>query len=203
MDRGRVGRRNRQHHAAPWSTAPARGCGARSCRPSTRISKKASPCSAIRRAVSSSINFRRKPTSCAPDWSAMKTRSPTSSTCPRAIVDKSIKFGMEPAKDLLPQRTGASLFGMLKIEDEEQRMSFKMSCTYCHQVGTFGFRTPEATGRLASHDHAHGRLWRTAPGVEKNDREEASRYLRRRRSEEMAQVDSARSAQGQGTGACE
>jgi len=53
------------------------------------------------------------------------------------------KFIMEPAKDLLPQRTGASLFGMLKIEDEEQRMSFKMSCTYCHQVGTLGFRTPE------------------------------------------------------------
>jgi hypothetical protein len=44
---------------------------------------------------------------------------------------------------VLAQRTGASLFGMLKIDDEEQRMSFKMSCTYCHQVGTGGFRTPE------------------------------------------------------------
>ena len=44
---------------------------------------------------------------------------------------------------LAAQRTGASLFGMLKIDDEEQRMSFKMSCTYCHQVGTAGFRTPE------------------------------------------------------------
>ena len=58
-------------------------------------------------------------------------------------ANKSAKFVMEPAKDLLAQRTGASLYGELKIEDEEQRMSFKMSCTYCHQVGTLGFRTPE------------------------------------------------------------
>ena len=56
---------------------------------------------------------------------------------------KSQHFVMKPAKDLLQQRTGASLFGELKIGDEEQRMSFKMSCTYCHQIGTFGFRTPE------------------------------------------------------------
>lgn len=56
---------------------------------------------------------------------------------------KPIKLTLQPAKDLLAQRTGASLFGMLKIDDEEQRMSFKMSCTYCHQVGTLGFRTPE------------------------------------------------------------
>ncbi len=53
------------------------------------------------------------------------------------------KFVMQPTKDLLRQRTGASLFGELKFEDEAHRMSFKMSCTYCHQVGTAGFRTPE------------------------------------------------------------
>jgi streptogramin lyase len=57
--------------------------------------------------------------------------------------NKDTRFVMEPAKDLLLQRTGASLFGELKIEDPDQRMSFKMSCTYCHQVGTWGFRTPE------------------------------------------------------------
>ncbi len=57
--------------------------------------------------------------------------------------DETVKFVMEPAKDLLRQRTGASLFGELKFEDEAHRMSFKMSCTYCHQVGTAGFRTPE------------------------------------------------------------
>ena len=57
--------------------------------------------------------------------------------------NKDVRLAMEPAKDLLAQRTGASLFGELKIEDHEQWMSFKMSCTYCHQIGTFGFRTPE------------------------------------------------------------
>ena len=58
-------------------------------------------------------------------------------------ASKDVKLAMKPAKDLLSQRTGASLYSMLNIEDEEQRMTFKMSCTYCHQVGTYGFRTPE------------------------------------------------------------
>jgi streptogramin lyase len=57
--------------------------------------------------------------------------------------NKDARFVMEPAKDLTLQRTGASLFGEMKWNNEEQRMSFKMSCTYCHQVGTYGFRTPE------------------------------------------------------------
>ena len=58
-------------------------------------------------------------------------------------ASKDLKLSLKPAKDLLSQRTGASLYSMLNIEDEEQRMTFKMSCTYCHQVGTYGFRTPE------------------------------------------------------------
>jgi streptogramin lyase len=57
--------------------------------------------------------------------------------------NESTKLVMRPTQDLLRQRTGASLFGELKFENEEHRMSFKMSCTYCHQVGTEGFRTPE------------------------------------------------------------
>jgi hypothetical protein len=57
--------------------------------------------------------------------------------------NQAVKLVLEPTDDLLSQRTGASLFGELKLEDEAQRMSFKMSCTYCHQVGTVGFRTPE------------------------------------------------------------
>jgi hypothetical protein len=56
---------------------------------------------------------------------------------------KDARFVMEPAKDLTAQRTGTSLFGEMKWDNEEHRMSFKMSCTYCHQVGTSGFRTPE------------------------------------------------------------
>ncbi len=57
--------------------------------------------------------------------------------------NENAEFVLQPAKDLLRQRTGASLFGELKFNNEEHRMSFKMSCTYCHQVGTEGFRTPE------------------------------------------------------------
>ena len=53
------------------------------------------------------------------------------------------KFVMQPTADLLKQRTGTSLFGELKFDNEEHRLAFKMSCTYCHQVGTEGFRTPE------------------------------------------------------------
>ena len=54
-----------------------------------------------------------------------------------------VKFEMEHTEDILLQRTGASLFAEMDWDSEEERMSFKMSCTYCHQVGTFGFRTPE------------------------------------------------------------
>lgn len=56
-----------------------------------------------------------------------------------------LKFELEPVTgmELHRQRNGASLFGELKWDNEEERMSFKMNCTYCHQVGTYGFRTPE------------------------------------------------------------
>lgn len=53
------------------------------------------------------------------------------------------KFVMQPTDDLMSQRTGASLFSELKFDSEEHRLDFKMSCTYCHQIGTAGFRTPE------------------------------------------------------------
>ncbi|REK11956.1 MAG: hypothetical protein DWQ37_13115 [Planctomycetota bacterium] len=57
--------------------------------------------------------------------------------------NEDVKLAMEPTDDLLSQRTGASLFGELEFDNEEHRMAFKMSCTYCHQVGSAGFRTPE------------------------------------------------------------
>ena len=41
------------------------------------------------------------------------------------------------------QRTADSAFGMLKFGDMRDKLNFKMYCTYCHQVGTVGFRTPE------------------------------------------------------------
>jgi len=41
------------------------------------------------------------------------------------------------------QRTADSAFGMLKFDNMRDKLNFKMYCTYCHQVGTVGFRTPE------------------------------------------------------------
>lgn len=53
------------------------------------------------------------------------------------------KFQMAPASDLQSQRTAETLISMIDFDSEEQRMNFRMACTYCHQVGTVGFRTPE------------------------------------------------------------
>ncbi len=46
-------------------------------------------------------------------------------------------------EDLEDQRTSDSAFSMLKFEDPKDRRNFKMMCSYCHQIGTIGFRTPE------------------------------------------------------------
>ncbi|MDE0594505.1 MAG: carboxypeptidase regulatory-like domain-containing protein [Roseibacillus sp.] len=58
---------------------------------------------------------------------------------------KSLAFGMEPARgvDLEVQRPANSGFGMLKFESMRDKLNFKMMCSYCHQIGTVGFRTPE------------------------------------------------------------
>jgi len=45
--------------------------------------------------------------------------------------------------DLELQRPASSAFSMLAFDDPRDRMNFKMNCSYCHQVGTLGFRTPE------------------------------------------------------------
>lgn len=57
--------------------------------------------------------------------------------------NEALTFSMERTDDINMQRHGASLFGELEFDSEEERMSFKMSCTYCHQIGTAGFRAPE------------------------------------------------------------
>jgi putative heme-binding domain-containing protein len=46
-------------------------------------------------------------------------------------------------QELELQRTANSAFSMLKFDNPRDKMNFKMHCTYCHQVGTLGFRTPE------------------------------------------------------------
>lgn len=56
-----------------------------------------------------------------------------------------ISLAMKPATgdDLNLQRTGDNLFGLMKWENEKDKENFKMSCGYCHQIGTVGFRSPE------------------------------------------------------------
>ena len=56
-----------------------------------------------------------------------------------------LSLAMSPAtgEDLEMQRTGDSAFSMLKWDDPKDKENFKMMCTYCHQTGTAGFRTPE------------------------------------------------------------
>ncbi len=45
--------------------------------------------------------------------------------------------------DLEDQRPANSAFSMLKFDNKRDKLNFKMMCTYCHQIGTIGFRTPE------------------------------------------------------------
>jgi streptogramin lyase/cytochrome c5 len=56
-----------------------------------------------------------------------------------------LSFAMEPATGemLEMQRTADSAFGMLKWDSLADKENFKQMCTYCHQAGTVGFRSPE------------------------------------------------------------
>ena len=56
-----------------------------------------------------------------------------------------IAFAMKPAKgeELEIQRTADSGFSMLKWDSQKDKENYKMMCTYCHQSGSRGWRTPE------------------------------------------------------------
>ena len=56
-----------------------------------------------------------------------------------------IALAMEPAtgEALEKQRTADSAFSMLKWDNAKDKENFKMMCSYCHQIGTIGFRSPE------------------------------------------------------------
>ena len=41
------------------------------------------------------------------------------------------------------QRPADNLFGLMKFDNDDDKENFKMSCGYCHQIGTAGFRSPE------------------------------------------------------------
>ena len=61
------------------------------------------------------------------------------------LGNEAIAITVEPAagKELEAQRPASSAFAQLKFESPRDRLNFKMSCAYCHQIGTPGFRTPE------------------------------------------------------------
>ena len=55
-----------------------------------------------------------------------------------------LRIAMVPTTDIDAQRPGDNLFSLLKFDDPKDKENFKMACAYCHQVGTTGFRSPEA-----------------------------------------------------------
>ena len=58
---------------------------------------------------------------------------------------RDLSFAMEPAtgEDLEIQRTADSGFGMLKWDNVKDKENYKMMCSYCHQTGSRGWRSPE------------------------------------------------------------
>jgi virginiamycin B lyase len=62
-----------------------------------------------------------------------------------AMGASDLAFTMKPATGtvLERQRPANSGFSMLKWNSAKDKHNFKMMCTYCHQAGTIGFRTPE------------------------------------------------------------
>ena len=56
-----------------------------------------------------------------------------------------LSFNMKPAtgEDLEDQRTADSGFSMLKWDSMKDKENYKMMCTYCHQTGSRGWRSPE------------------------------------------------------------
>jgi streptogramin lyase len=55
----------------------------------------------------------------------------------------SIKMQLATGPDLEEQRPANSGFAMLKFDSMRDKLNFKMMCSYCHQIGTIPFRTPE------------------------------------------------------------
>jgi len=57
--------------------------------------------------------------------------------------DLVVKTHPAVGEELELQRPASSAFSMLAFDDPRDRLNFKMNCSYCHQIGTLGFRTPE------------------------------------------------------------
>ncbi|MEM7317015.1 MAG: carboxypeptidase regulatory-like domain-containing protein, partial [Planctomycetota bacterium] len=54
-----------------------------------------------------------------------------------------IQMQRATGEGLEEQRPASSGFSMLKFDNTADKLNFKMMCSYCHQIGTIGFRTPE------------------------------------------------------------
>jgi len=61
------------------------------------------------------------------------------------VGESGLSFTMKPAtgEDLEDQRTADSGFSMLKWESQKDKENYKMMCSYCHQTGSKGWRSPE------------------------------------------------------------
>ncbi len=57
--------------------------------------------------------------------------------------DMVIKTRPAVGEELELQRPASSAFSMLAFDNPRDKLNFKMMCSYCHQLGTLGFRTPE------------------------------------------------------------
>jgi len=55
----------------------------------------------------------------------------------------SLRMPVAEGKDLEAQRTADSAFEQLPFKTVRDKLNFKMMCSYCHQIGSEGFRTPE------------------------------------------------------------
>jgi len=61
------------------------------------------------------------------------------------VGESNLSFSMKPAtgEDLEDQRTADSGFDMLKWTSKKDKENYKMMCSYCHQTGSKGWRSPE------------------------------------------------------------
>ncbi len=55
----------------------------------------------------------------------------------------SANFKLKPTEDYNQQLTSDQLFSLVKWDSDKDKKNFKMSCGYCHQIGSIGFRSPE------------------------------------------------------------
>ena len=102
--------------------------------------------------------------------------------------DLTIKTRLAEGEELELQRPASSAFSMLKFDDPRDRMNFKMMCSYCHQIGSLGFRTPERAGRLGNDDSSHGWVWWSLSTHAEHHRSAFDGDVQRRRRQELADL---------------